>query len=167
MRHNLSCKIWESLEERFFPNLSIIPRKQVGSTCVFTTLAQITGKEPEDFENVVNTQDPVSWSKALQKYGMKLTYCPTDLRRVKFYKDEILEIYDLFFLSYYSPIDHSIMQNPDENGWICGSHIVTVYKDQVYDTKYGQNVHLEEHECLEKYTKRLFRVVPVDHERGL
>lgn len=167
MQYHKKCRIWPPDGIRFFPQFNIFPRKQVGPTCVYTTLAQLTGKNPEDFENEVNTQDPVTWSVALQKYDLKLAYCPTDLRKVKFIKDELLEIYDLFLLAYYSPTDSSIMNDPDGTGWICGSHIVTVFQDKVYDTKLGYAVPLVEHESLEKFLKRLFRVVPSNHERGL
>lgn len=167
MSYNKVCPIWSLGKTIFFPNKDIKALKQSGPHCVSTTLAQITGESPEYFQKSINTQDPVSWSDALKPFQMKLAYCPVDVRKVKYYVDKIILHWDLFLLSYYSPIDSSILKDPDSEGWVCGSHIVTVYQDQIFDTKLGVSQKLNEHSCLDHYTKRLFRVVPSHYERGL
>jgi hypothetical protein len=64
-------------------------------------------------------------------------------------------------------VDKSILGDPDYRGWVCGSHVVTLLRHQVYDTKTGRCDDLETHECLRHHTKRIFRVVPANHLRGL
>ena len=142
-------------------------RRQNGQTCVATTLAMLTGESPEAFIGTMNTQDPVSWSETLRPYGMKLAYCPTDLRRLRFYAAELVAIDDLFLLCYYSPVDSRILNDPRDDGWVCGSHVVTLLRHRVYDTQSGHSCDLEDHGCLDHFTKRIFRVVPADHMRGL
>ncbi len=116
----------------------------------------------------MNTQDPASWSEALKPYGMKLAYCPMDARRLKFYLPELLALDDLFTLSYYSPADGSeILKDPNGNGWVCGSHIVLLHRSLIYDPARGDCLEAERHPCGEKFTKRIFRVVPAGHPRGL
>jgi hypothetical protein len=128
----------------------------------------LTGKSPEDFQGKINTQDPVSWSKKLQTWGMKLAYCPTDARRLKHYMKELIKHDDLFIISYYTTLCHErILGEPDENGWITGSHIVVLHRDRIYDPMLGTASLATVHTCNENFTKRIFRVVPVGHERGI
>lgn len=128
----------------------------------------LTGKNPEDFQNdKVNTQDPNSWSDSLKPYGMKLAYCPTDVRKLKFYMDGLIKLNDLFLLCYYSPTDSSILADPDPSGWVCGSHVVILHMNLIIDPKRGNKQPAKSHECNERHTKRIFRVVPVDYKRGL
>ena len=168
MNYNFNSNLWPDKTEGFFKNKKITPIRQSGPHCVSTTLAILTETRPEDFQNdKVNTQDPVSWSLALNQYGMKLAYCPFDVRKLKFYMDELILLDDLFLLCYYSPLGPEILRDPDERGWICGSHIVTLFRDKIIDSKRGFAVPARDHECNDHFTKRIFRIVPIDYPRGL
>lgn len=165
-----SCRLWNpSHGGPFFRERQLTHRQQVGGTCVSTSLAVITGEEPETFQGEsLNTQDPVSWSEALRPYGLKLAYCPTDLRRLQHYREELLALDDLFLLCYYSPDDPcTIAAEPDETGWICSSHVITLHRSMIYDTRYDRPFEANRYGCWGKFTKRIFRVVPLDHPRGL
>jgi hypothetical protein len=151
-----------------FHHLCLTHRVQIGGTCVSTGLSLLTKEEPVDVRAHLNTQDPISWSRYLQRHGMKLAYCATDLRRLRHYVNELLAHDDLFTLSTYSPSSaHDIGEEPDRNGWICGSHFVVLHRDTVYDTRFAHPVPLREYCDLDRYVKRLFRVVPASHVRGL
>lgn len=151
-----------------FHHLRLTHRVQIGGSCVSTGLSLLTGEEPVAVRAQLNTQDPVSWSRYLQRHGMKLAYCSTDLRRLRHYVGELLAHDDLFTLSTYSPGNpHDIGAEPDSSGWICSSHFVVLHRDQVYDTRYPHPVALREYGDLDRYIKRLFRVVPANHARGL
>ena len=99
---------------------------------------------------------------------MKLAYCPTDVRKMKYYISELLLLDDLFTISYYSPSNpEMIFKDPSGNGWICGSHIVVLHRDKIYDSATGLNTLAENHDSMNSYTKRIFRVIPLSHLRGL
>ena len=152
----------------YFHKLSIQHRKQIGGSCVSTGLSLLTNEEPKTIRDQINTQDPVSWSNYLKRFGMKLAYCPTDLRRLRHYKSQLLAINDLFAISTYSSSDpNEITQEPDGNGWVCGSHFVVLHRATVFDTRYDQPILLADYDDCERFVKRLFRVVPTEHERGL
>ena len=60
----------------FFEALSMEHVKQVGPSCVATTLSMVanaTGANtsPEDFKAVTNSQAPHTWSEALKPYGLQ------------------------------------------------------------------------------------------------
>jgi len=168
MPYNKSSSLWPNRDDRFFRERSVQPRQQTGPHCVSTVLAMLTGQPPETFQGHVNTQDPVSWSSALRPYGLRLAYCPTDVRRLRFYLPELLALDDLFTLSYYSPTDGAtILQDPDANGWVCGSHIVVLHRSYVLDPANGERLDAWSHHCGDHHTKRIFRLVPADYERGL
>ena len=97
---------------------------------------------------------------------MHLEYCNHDLRRIEHYIDELVELNDLFFLSFYSVNPPS---DPDGNGKLCTAHIVTMHNGTIYDTAKhsgsGGVVLANEYERLERQTKRIFRVVPLGHPR--
>ena len=116
----------------------------------------------------MDTQNPSTWSKVLQPHGMKLAYCPMDVRKLKFYMDELIAMDDLFTLSFYTPVDpNDILHDPDSTGWITGSHILILHRDQILDPQTGTITSAREHYCNECHTKRIFRVVPCDHACGL
>ena len=168
MPYDRNSGLWPPTDEHFFREREITPIRQSGPHCVSTVLGMLTGAEAERFQGKVNTQDPVSWSKSLSKWNMKLAYCPSDVRKVKYYLSELLAIDDLFTISYFTPYQSSdILADPSEDGWICGSHIVILHRDRIIDPASGEACGFHEHDCLECHTKRLFRVVPLDHERGL
>lgn len=155
----------------FFPEVAIEHTKQIGPSCVATTLAMIartTGADvgPDDFKPITNSQSPHSWSNALKPYGMQLAYCNHDVRRIEHYIDELVELNDLFFLCFYSVNPPS---DPDVNGKLCTAHIVTMHKDTVYDTakhsSAGGVILANDYARLERQTKRIFRVVPLGHPR--
>lgn len=99
---------------------------------------------------------------------MKLAFCPTDVRKLKFYLPELLDLDDLFAVSYFTPEKpESVLADPDNNGWVCGSHIVVVHRDVVLDPSTGARTKLLEFKCAGSHTKRIFRVVPLAHARGL
>jgi hypothetical protein len=177
-RPNSSAPLWDAdditeIQEPFFSDMNLEHDKQIGPSCVATTLAMIarsTGAvvTPDDFKKVTNSQSPHSWSNSLKPYGMQLAYCNHDLRRVEHYIDELVEHNDLFFLCFYAADPPS---DPDENGKLCTAHIVTLHKDTIYDTakhsaKGGVSTALE-YARLERQTKRIFRVVPLGHPRCL
>jgi len=168
MPYNKHSKLWGEKNTKYFSENFITPITQKGPHCVSTCLAMLTDKSPEYFQKIVNTQDPVSWSDALKAFGMKLAYCPTDLRKLKYYQDELLDLDDLFVLCYYTPSDpFEIFRDPRSDGWICGSHIVILHFDQIIDPQYGVATPFNEHGSRERYTKRIFRVIPIESERGL
>ena len=162
--------LWRhSPRENFFRDRRLTHRRQVGGTCVSTGLSLLTGEEPRAVRSQVNTQDPVSWSDYLFAHGMKLAYCSTDLRRLKFYLPEMLAIDDLFAIGIYSPDDvEDIGRDPDRSGWVCGSHFILLHRDGVYDTaRQSGPIPAKDYDRQESYVKRIFRVVPSNHPRGL
>jgi len=164
-----STALWSPPEATpHFHGLRLAHRVQIGGSCVSTGLSLLTGEDPSQVRPQLNTQDPVSWSRYLQGHGMKLAYCPTDLRRLRHYVSELLAHDDLFTLSMYSPTDaRHIGAEPDASGWVCGSHFVVLHRDMVYDTCCQAPVPLRDYGNLDHYVKRLFRVVPAQHARGL
>ncbi|MBM4329335.1 MAG: hypothetical protein FJ118_19495 [Deltaproteobacteria bacterium] len=167
MPFDVKCKLWPNGKECFFAHKTLQPMKQAGPRCVVTALAILTDSTPEIFEGHVNTQDPISWSEALKPFGMKLAYCPSDIRKLRFYVEELIGLDDLFLLCYYSPTDAKMLGDPDERGWICGSHVVILHRDHIIDPRRGDAIHALDHDCLNHHTKRLFRVLPVNHPRGI
>lgn len=167
MPYDDSTPLWPTTEEHYFHDTEFTSRTQHGYNCVSIALAVLTGEEPEFFQRTINTQDPVSWSEALHPFGMKLAYCPFDVRRLKFYVDELIQLDDLFLLCYYLLADESILSDPDSTGWVCGSHVVILHRDLILDSLIGIPAPANQHSCGEHYTKRIFRVVPVDHQRGV
>jgi hypothetical protein len=168
MPYDFNSHLWQDKEEKFYSDNQFHPIKQRGPHCVSTVLAMLAGTDPEQFQGVVNTQDPVSWSDSLQKWGMKFAYCPTDVRKLRFYMTELIELNDLFTLSYYTTLDKDvILGEPNEKGWICGSHIVILHRDKILDPATGMTTNAQEHRCNDFHAKRVFRVVPANYQRGL
>ena len=166
--YDQNATLWQNKNEYFFRNHEIQPIAQRGPHCVSTVLAMLTGKTPEEFQGKMNTQDPSSWSQVLQPYGMKLAYCPMDARKLKFYMNELVAMDDLFTLSYYTSLDPTdILGDPDSKGWVTGSHIVILHRKEILDPATGTATSALEHYCNHYHTKRIFRVVPSDHIRGL
>ena len=168
MPYDLTSNLWPNLSDQFFRLRTLQPAKQSGPHCVSTVLSILSGAAPESFQGQVNTQGPRAWSDALQSYGMKLAFCPTDVRKLKFYFEELLKIDDLFTLSFFTPPNPAdVLADPDESGWVCGSHIVVLHRELVLDPATGGSSKLKDFKRAECHTKRIFRVVPVAHPRGL
>ena len=172
MESDYNCSLWPNREENFYRDRFIEPFTQSGLTCVATGLGSLTGKGPGHFLNFqrqgkLNTEDPVSWSEALRPFGMKLAYIPFDGRKLKFYMAELVTLDDLFLLSYYSGMSLEILRDPDEDGWVCESHVAILHRDQIIDPALGERRPAADHWCNGCHTKRLFRVVPIGHPRGL
>ena len=172
MESDCRCSLRPNRGEHFYRDRFVEPFTQSGLTCVATALGSVTGEEPEYFlgpqtEGNLNTEDPVSWSEALMPFGMKLAYMPFDARKLKFYMAELVALDDLFFLSYYSGLSLDILRDPDENGWVCESHVVILHRDRIIDPALGDSRPAFDHWCNGCHTKRIFRVVPVTHPRGL
>ncbi len=168
MPYNKNSRLWPNRQEHFFRDRQLSPRPQSGLHCVSTSLAILTGAAPEPFQEVVNTQDPTSWSENIREWGMQLAYCPTDARQLRFYIPELIELDDLFTLSYYTPSDAmTILQDPDAEGWVCGSHIVVMHRDKILDPATGSVMNAGDHHCNDQHTKRIFRVVPAGYHRRL
>jgi len=164
---NRFTKLWPG-DERFFPYVQIKPLKQVGPTCVANCLAMLTNQTPAAFIGRMNTQDPVTWSTVLKPYEMKLAYCPTDIRRLEFYAEELVALNDLFLLCYYTTNDPDILlAAPRSDGSRSGSHVVILKGDRIFDPSLGEAVPFKNHVSLDYPTKRIFRVIPAGHERGL
>ena len=173
---NANAPLWDvaavgDIQGPFFSDIEIRHDRQIGPSCVATTLAMIartTGADvtPDDFKQVTNSQSPHSWSNALKPYGMQLAYCNHDLRRIEHYIDELVEHDDLFLLCFYSVNPPS---DPNEAGKLCTAHIVTLHKDTIYDTakhsSSGGVIAAHDYARLERQTKRIFRVVPLGHPR--
>ena len=154
--------------EHYFRDLTIQRLSQRGPTCVSNCLAMLTGRRPEDFQGNLNTQDPVSWSAALKPYGMKLAYCPHDARKLKFYIEELIALDDLFALSFYTTYNpEEILGDPDSTGFVTQSHLILLHRDKIYDSGGYRRPAARDHYCLEHHTKRIFRVLPDTHVRGL
>ena len=120
----------------FFHGLELQHTKQVGPSCVATTLSMVanaTGASttPEDFKAVTNSQAPHTWSEALKAYGLQLAYCNNDVRRLDYFVDELVAYDDLFFLCFYSEDPPS---DPKPSGKLCTAHIITLHRDTIYDT---------------------------------
>lgn len=165
--YNRHTTLWNK-GEQFYRDREIRPLLQNGPRCVSTTLAMLTGQKPQEFQGKMNTQDPSSWSEVLKPYGLKLAYCPTDVRKLKFYMDELIALDDLFTLSFYTTDDaKAILADPDASGWVTGSHILILHRDQILDPATGNRTPAKEHYCNDHHTKRIFRVVPSNHFRGL
>ena len=136
---NPSAPLWN--EERpgepqgpFFSHLAIEHVKQVGPSCVATTLSMVanaTGANttPEDFKAVTNSQAPHTWSEALKPYGMQLAYCNNDVRRLDYFVDELVGYNDLFFLCFYSKDPPS---DPQPSGKLCTAHIITLHLSLIH-----------------------------------
>lgn len=167
--YNAASRLWPHANEGFFRDRKLRAVRQDGPRCVSTVLGILTGEPPKRFQvPEVNTQDPVSWSEALHGWGMKLAYCPTDVRRVGHYIEELVRLDDLFTLSYYTTLDPAvILGEPDRHGWVTGSHIVVLHRGSILDPASGSQGDAREHPCIDYHTKRIFRVVPHDHARGL
>lgn len=158
-------------EGPFFQHLDLEHVKQIGPSCVATTLSMVanaTGAHTtsEDFKAVTNSQAPHTWSQALKPYGLQLAYCNNDVRRLGYFIDELVAYDDLFFLCFYSEDPPS---DPNASGKLCTAHIVTLHRDTVYDTAksahFGGVCHAHDYSRLERQTKRIFRVVPLYHPR--
>ncbi len=168
MPFNLTAPIWPNKSDNFFRDRHFAPLRQHGPRCVATSLAIIAGVSVDIFEGSINTQDPFSWSDALKPMGMKLCYCPTDIRRIEFYLPELIELDDLFILSYYTTNNMKVLfGDPDDRGWLCGSHVIVLHKDMVLDPATGRVTKAADHKCNRFHTKRIFRVVRNDYPRGI
>lgn len=166
MPYNHSSMIWPSTKEHYYRDRKFEPIKQDGPHCVSTVLAILTGETPEFLQGIINTQDPISWSDVLKRWNMKLAYCSTDARRLKHYIKELIKYDDLFTLSYYTNPDE-ILGEPDEKGWVARSHIVILHRDRIIDPAMGESFEAINSKYGDFHTKRIFRVVPAYHIRGL
>jgi hypothetical protein len=168
MSYDKYALLWKDQDERFFQDQIIIPVKQPGPHCVSTALAMLSGKKPKYFMERINTENPVTWSRALRKWEMKLAFTPFDIRKLMFYMEELIGYDDLFLLSYYAAPDPvEILAAPNDDGWICRSHIVILHRDKIYDPGTGSVEDAQSHQCSNFHTKRIFRVVPMSHPLGL
>lgn len=168
MLYDHNSPLWRDRTEQFFRDRKFTPLRQEGPSCVITSLAILTGATPKEFQKKVNTQDPISWSDQIKAWGMKLAYCPTDARKLRAYIPELITLDDLFTLSYYTAPDSSmILRDPDPSGWICGSHVVVMHRDQILDPATGMATLARDHHCNDYHTKRIFRVVHEGYPRSL
>jgi hypothetical protein len=127
---------------------------------------------PEDFQgdaSGINTQDPVTWSHALKRYGKKLAYTAADTRRLRWYVPELLKLHDLFTVSYFTG---DFTADPTADGWVCGSHIVVVAGGKLYDSCSEDSPLSLSDPSFDatyggKFIKRIFRVVPDDYPSEL
>ncbi len=166
MPYDMSSQLWPDSNERFFFDRELRVIRQAGPHCVSTSLAILTGTDPSEFQGAVNTQDPISWSDKIRDWGMQFAYCPTDARKLRFYIPELIKLDDLFTLSYYTN-GNTILQDPDESGWVCGSHVVVMHRDRILDPATGTMTMANDHDCNKYHTKRIFRVVPASYHRRL
>lgn len=154
--------------EGFARHLTLTHQRQIGGTCVPTGLAVISGEPVATIRRQVNTQSPSNWSDYLAQHGWRLAYCNTDFRRLKHYLPELIAHDDVFVLCTYSSTDpYEIGQEPDEEGWVCGSHFFLLQGDTIYDTRYSQPMPVALYVDRERYVKRIFRLVPSDYQRAI
>lgn len=100
--------------------------------------------------------------------GYETCLLPTDVRKLKHYIKELVALDDLFTLSYYTTLEPDvILGEPDSRGWVTGSHIVILHRDKILDPQSGTETDALKHESNDYHTKRISRVVPVGHPRGL
>ena len=170
---NQTWEIWRGDDNTYFKDLTIQHKKQLGPSCVATTLSLIVESlgftaDVDHFKRVTNSQSPQTWSDSLKPFGLQLAYCNTDVRRLRYYVEELASLKDLFLISFYStdpPFDI------DKNGKLCTAHIVTMHEDRIYDT--AKNVDnggvskFQSYSRLNMPVKRIFRVVPLGHARCL
>ncbi len=167
---NPSAPLWYGTNETFFEDFELKHILQKGPSCVPTTLAMIaraTGAEVtiSDMKEAINTQAPHTWSNALKPFGLQLAYCNNDARSISYFIDELVGLNDLFLLSFYSS---EPPKGPDSNGKLCTAHIVTLHKDEIIDTaKRDGTCKAHDYSRLANRCKRIFRVVPLGHERCL
>ncbi|MFO0799792.1 MAG: hypothetical protein U0804_20155 [Gemmataceae bacterium] len=163
-----TAPLWPNTTDAFFRKNDLRHVRQVGLTCVATSLAMVAGTDACDIAGSVNTQDPVSWSAALGRFGMKLAYLPTDVRKLRYYIRELVKLDDLFVIGFYTPFDPAaILADPQPDGWVCGSHLVVLHRGRIHDPLREAAADALEYDRLDCHTKRVFRVVPVRHPRGL
>lgn len=163
-----TAPLWPNATDAFFRKLELRHARQVGPTCVATSLAMVAGTDACDVAGHVNTQDPVSWSAALGRFGMKLAYLPTDARKLRYYIHELVKLDDLFVIGIYTPFDPAaILADPQPDGWVCGSHLIVLHRGRVYDPLREGPADALGCDRLDCHTKRAFRVVPARHPRGL
>ncbi len=117
----------------------------------------------------MNTQDPVTWSRALKRFGKKLVYTSSDTRRLRWYVRELLQLNDIFTVSYYTG---DFMSDPGDDGWVCGSHIVVVAGGMIYDSCSNDSPTALDSPSFDelygcKFLQRIFRVVPADYPSEL
>ena len=136
------------------------------------SLLTLGAARPEAFQGEasgINTQDPVTWSNALKRYGKKLAYTSSDTRRLRWYVPELRALHDVFTVSYYTG---DFTADPSQDGWVCGSHIVVVAGCKLYDSCSSESpISLEDPSFDARYggcfLKRIFRVVPLDYPSEL
>ena len=167
---NQSAPLWQGNDGPWFHDMELEHIKQVGPSCVPTTLAMLANAaggdvSVEKMKLLINTQAPHTWSNALKKFGMQLAYCNNDQRELCHYIEELVRMDDLFLLSFYSS---QPPRHPDQNGKLCTAHIVTMCRDEIIDTaKWEGTISAENYPRNGNITKRRFRVVPLGHERCL
>lgn len=160
--------LWPDNSQSFFPSLQLHSAPVPGTFSIASIIASLTGGDLEVIMDKIGANHPVSWSRVLEDYGMKLAYCPTDIRRVIHYLDELVALNDVFILTYYTPERPSrILSEPDNLGWICGMHSVLVLRDMVYDPYLDIRQRIYAHHSRHFHTKSIFRVVLKECERGL
>jgi hypothetical protein len=91
--------LWPDTTERFFASLHLHSAPIPGTFSIASIIASLTGGDLEQIMDRVEANDPLSWSLVLQEYGMKLAYCPTDVRRMIHYLEELVALNDIFILT--------------------------------------------------------------------
>lgn len=165
--YDYNSSLWP-VKEHFFRDFEFHWDHIDSGNCVVQVLSLLTGDKMMDLADRINTQDPHSWSESLKPHGLKLAYCPTDVRKLSFYMEELINHDDLFLLCYYTVrASVDILSDPDEKGWICGSHIVVLHRSRILSPTLKMSRDARNHPCNGMHTKRIFRVVPAGHPRGL
>lgn len=101
--------------------------------------------------------------------GQGVVLCDNKLTMSTLYAPEPVALNDFFTMSYFTPPGPAeVWKDPrPRDGWICGSHIVILQGGDIVDPARGDRVPALGHHSMERFTKRIFRVVPADHARGL
>jgi hypothetical protein len=185
-KYTVNYRLWDTKRDGgpFFSELKMddIPSSMHGSESdkndISSALCTISRCKdgPSHFRNeVVDSHDPVSWSCALEEFGMKLAYCPTDTIKLKHYGKELTDLDDMFLICTYAISDLSVETNDDDgpNKTVYGYDAFVIWRGCILDIvsdSCGNNVittAIMKHKLGESHVKGIYRVVPVTHKRGL
>lgn len=150
-------KLW-TYEEPVVLNFdaSINPLVQEKRRCLATCLGMISRQDPKVFYNV-NVNNPIEWSKALMPFGLKLAYCPTTVKLLEHYIEELTTYNGLFLIGVYT----GDIDNFDDTEKV-KSHAIILENDHIIDPLMGKKINHEFSQNVNFPVKRLFRVVNKD-----
>lgn len=145
---------------RYYDDLEVLHLKQVVNACVPTSIASVVGEDPSIFYKTMNNCCPISWSKHLKSFGMKLKVQNATFRPFAKLLEDLKKTGYLYLVGVYCGQLRHIEQHA-RKGTTCPSHMFVVHKGKVYDPAQSEKIDAAPH-YAEHWVKRLFRVVPLD-----